>query len=60
MAANKAAAESKAGNVAYYTRPPQARQDALLPVGYVEDFDEARTKLAAVFSILLTFPLLVA
>jgi hypothetical protein len=26
----------KTGGVAYYTRPPQARQDALLPEGIVE------------------------
>lgn len=43
MAANKAAAEFKAGGVAS---------------GYVEDFAEARTKLAAIISTLLTFPLL--
>jgi hypothetical protein len=29
----------------YYTRPPQTRQDALLPVGYVEDVGHARTQL---------------
>jgi len=28
----------KNGDVAYYTRPSQARQDALLPEGMVEDF----------------------
>jgi hypothetical protein len=27
----------KTGGVAYYTRPPQARQKALLPREYVED-----------------------
>lgn len=43
MAANKAEVEFKAGGAAS---------------GYVEDFDEARTKLAAIFSILTTFPLL--
>ena len=38
--------------VIHSTRPPQARQDAPLPVGYIEDAFETRTKLEAFFSIL--------
>jgi hypothetical protein len=33
----------KTEGVAYYTRPPQARQDTLLPEGIVEDFFGPRT-----------------
>jgi hypothetical protein len=33
----------KTGGIAYYTRPPQARQDAFLPEEYVEDIFGTRT-----------------
>ena len=42
---NEAAAEFKAGGVAITPTQPRARQDGLLPRGYVEDIDEARTQL---------------
>jgi len=41
---SKAAGEIATGGV-HYTRPPQARQGALPPKGYVEDAFESRTKL---------------
>jgi hypothetical protein len=45
-----AAGEVYTGGVRYFTHPPQARLDALLSGGYVEDCDELRTKLAAIFN----------
>jgi len=50
---SKAAADESTGGVALLTRPPQAAKTACFPLGYDEDFDEPRTKLAGFFSILL-------
>jgi hypothetical protein len=53
MASNEAAGEVKAGGVPISPAQPRAGRDRLVPVvGYVEDFDETRTKLEGFFSIL--------
>jgi hypothetical protein len=41
------------GGVVFPPAQPRAVGTALFPEGYVEDFDEPRTKLAGFFSILL-------
>ncbi len=47
---NKAAGESKPQAYRYFTHPTLSRPRPALAHGYVEDFDDPRTQLAAIFS----------
>ncbi len=53
QAVSKAAADGSTGGVTFPTAHPTLPRQLVSQVGYVEDAFEARTKLAACFSILL-------
>ena len=53
MAVQQGRRRIETGSVAFSPAQPRAVEQLFSRVGYVEDFDEPRTKLAGFFSVLL-------